>query len=140
MLSFKEFLIEGKNPKLSKDEERANARISKLKPTTINGWDITTSTHARSRAVEHHPTKGVISWEKLHGKVTKHLNDNPDDTPHEGVYFSKSLNHGYAVAVDPTKKHIHLINVLETGRHRATHEGDREVIVESVVYAFIEVD
>lgn len=140
MLSFKQFLMEGKNPKLTPEQERANAKISKLKPTTINGWNITTSIHAKSRAVEHHPTKGVLSWEKLHGKVTKHLNDNPDDTPHEGVYFSKSLNHGYAVSVTPQTKNIHLINVLETGHRRATHEGDREVIVESVVYDFIEVD
>lgn len=146
MKTFKEFLllIEGKNPKLSPDQERANAKISKLINTKSNGWSITASTHAKSRAVEHHPSKGVLSWDKLHNKVTKHLNDDLDTADHTGVYFSKSLNHGYAVAVtrnDPTKpKNVHLINVLENGKHRATHEGDREVILESIVYNYYEID
>ena len=140
MLSFKDYITENRIPKKTPEEEWENAKKSKL-PTSsrVNGWDIVTTTHARSRAVERQDDKNPEEWEELHHRMTKHL-DHKDNNPvdHKGVYFSKQLNHGYAVSVGHRKRKIHIINVLDNGKHRATHEGDREVIMESVVIDSIE--
>lgn len=139
MLSFKEFLAEAAT---SKYQERENAKISNLPARSLsNRWDIVATTHARSRAVERQSKRHPDDWEELHRRVTNHLewkDTHPVD--HEGVYFSKSLNHGYAISVDRKRKKIHIINVLDDGKHRATHAGDREVIMESMIIESVEYD
>jgi hypothetical protein len=140
MLSFKEFLLLEKKEELSKDDERALAKHSKLVSAKSGNWYVHPTIHSQARAVQHHPDKDSTDWDKLHKKITDHLDNDSDKNTHVGVYFSKSLNHGYVIKADHVKRRISVHTALPTGKNHNKYEDVRRVIVESVEYDVYYID
>jgi hypothetical protein len=141
MKHFKQYIEESfqsgrpKNTR-SKSEEMEIAKQSPIyKKATYNGWKIDVSVHAAAQAFDRRPDFEYDDWMKLHQRAIDSFSKNKVDG--EYIYFSKSLDQGYVVAMSGRAKSMRIITVLPKGRSNPK-PGTKQMMVEGVEIEILE--
>lgn len=145
MKTFNEFISEDmrKLDFMSKDDEIEFSKKSPInKPYKVNGWEIQSVVHAAARAYTRRPDMDIDAWKKMHRTVVEWLRDNKPANNSEYLFFSKSADQSYIVAINTKRRIAKIVTVLPKGKS-FPKAGTEKVIVERFNFNFdnvVEID
>ena len=132
MKTFNEFISEDmrKLDFMTKEDEVKYSKLSPLnKPFKVNGWEFQSVVHAAARAYTRRPDMDIDAWKKMHRTVVEWLRDNKPANNSEYLFFSKSADQSYIVAINTKRRIAKIVTVLPKGKS-FPKAGTEKVIVE----------
>lgn len=137
MLSLRDFLSERipmslpKGDDLTREQEAEYAKLSPLyKVFKYEGWEFQSIDHSAARAYTRRQDMDIDDWKRMHRTVGAWIKLNK---PPSGdiLFFSKSADQAYIVALNTKRRVIKIVTVLPKGKS-FPKPGTEKVIVEGI--------